>query len=75
MRRETRETIEGWYRSGTIRQVDFEAYMFVWATSAKRYSAGSWGETPTDPRVMNIAVALCRHAEIPLPAALVALVA
>ncbi|MET9126960.1 hypothetical protein [Streptomyces sp. NPDC004528] len=72
MAKMNRDTVEQWYRSGHFGQEEYEAYMYVWATSAVRHSAGGWGEEPTDPKVIELAAAIRRHAGIPAPAVLAA---
>ncbi|WP_097964547.1 hypothetical protein [Streptomyces sp. or20] len=67
-----RETVEQWYRTGHFSQDEYEAYMFVWATSAVRHSAGGWAEEPTDPNVITVVAAIRRHAGIVTPVALAA---
>jgi len=67
MRKMDVDAVSNWYRSGHFSQVEYEAYMHVWATSAVRYSAGSWTDTPRDPAVIEFAAALRRHAGIPAP--------
>ncbi len=68
----SRGAVEEHYQTGRIGQVEFEAYMFVWATSTTRHSAGGWAEEPTDPEVVEIVAAIRRHAGIPAPAELAA---
>jgi ferredoxin-like protein FixX len=72
MAKMNRDTVERWYRSGHFGQTEYEAYMHVWATSAVRHSAGGWEEEPTDPKVIEIAAAIRRHAGIPAPSILAA---
>ena len=68
----TADSAGDWYRAGRLSQVEYEGYMYVWATSATRYNPGSWGASPTDPAVIEFAAALCRHAGLPAPVELVA---
>lgn len=72
MAKMSRESVEAWYRYGNFSQVEYEAFMFVWATSAVRHSAGGWANTPSDPDVLVFAAALRRHAGIPAPVSLAA---
>jgi hypothetical protein len=48
--------VEESYRSGYIRQAQYEAFMHVWSTSAPRFSslADGWREPPTDPEVNEL---------------------
>lgn len=66
------DTVEGWYRSGHFSQAEFEAYMYLWATTTAHHSAGGWVEEPTDPEVITIVAAIRRHADLPTPATLAA---
>lgn len=72
MAKMNRDIVEQWYHSGHFSQVEYEAYMYVWATSAVRHSAGGWDEEPTDPKVVEIVAAIRRHAGITAPAVLAA---
>lgn len=48
--------VEQWYYSGHFNQDVYEAYMYVWTTSAPRYANyGDWTEPPTNPRVVALA--------------------
>lgn len=52
----TLEQVERWYHYGNVGQDVYEAYCYVWATSAYRYSAcGSWREPPVIPEVVRLA--------------------
>jgi hypothetical protein len=60
--RKTLGEAEDWYRQGVITQEQWEAYTYVWATSAFRFSDyPAWAMVPTDPAVIWIATEL-RHA-------------
>jgi hypothetical protein len=67
-----RDTVERWYRSGHFSPNEYEAYMYVWATSAVRHSSGAWAEQPTIPEVVEIVAAIRRAAGISAPVALAA---
>jgi hypothetical protein len=57
--RMTMGEVEGWYHVGKIGQDMYEAFMYVWATTAvrsDRYDA--WKVPPLMPRVMHMVVAL-----------------
>src|SRR5512138_103989 len=47
-------------KAGAVRQAMFEAYMYVWATGAPRFSnlGAGWTEEPTDPEVIELVAAL-----------------
>ncbi|MFE5828682.1 hypothetical protein ACFQ8W_00170 [Streptomyces sp. NPDC056508] len=60
------------YHVGNVSQDEFEAYMYAWATSTVRHSAGGWATPPTNPDVVRIVAAIRRHAGIPTPVGLVA---
>lgn len=67
MAKMNRDTVEQWYRTGQFSQAEYEAYMYIWATATVRHSAGSWTQEPTDPKVLEIVAAICRHAGLPVP--------
>ncbi|MFE7397983.1 hypothetical protein [Streptomyces sp. NPDC057557] len=66
------DTVESWYHYGNFSQDEYEAYMYAWATSAYRHSAGGWAEEPTEPKVLEIVAAIRRHAGLPAPTTLAA---
>jgi hypothetical protein len=66
------DRVEALCHSGHFSQAEYEAYMFVWATSTVRHSAGAWSAEPTDPAVLSLAAAIRRHAGLPAPVALAA---
>ncbi|MFI7096378.1 hypothetical protein [Streptomyces lydicus] len=72
MSKMSRDTVERWYHSGHFSQAEYEAYMFVWATSAVRHSAGGWAVEPTEPEVVALVAAIRRAAGIPVTVSLAA---
>jgi hypothetical protein len=47
--------VENWYRQGALSQDEYEAYMYVWVTSAPRLcDYGDWSLPPTIPGVCRI---------------------
>jgi len=47
--------VENWYRQGALSQDEYEAYMYVWVTSAPRLrDYGDWSLPPTIPEVCRI---------------------
>lgn len=47
--------VENWYHQGIVTQAAYEAYMYVWATSAVRYGDyPGWNEAPGDPEVLEL---------------------
>jgi hypothetical protein len=50
-------TVQDWYRVSRISQAWFEAYMYLWTTSAHRY--GSYSDwTPVDDEVRDLVEAI-----------------
>lgn len=50
------ERVEDWYRIGLFDQIEYEAYTYVWATSAPRFgNYPGWGDTPWDANVIRVA--------------------
>lgn len=49
------EAVDDMYRQGYVRQPMFEAYMYVWATSATRSASyDPWTVEPTDAEVVEL---------------------
>jgi hypothetical protein len=56
MSRMTLEQVERWYHRGVLGQDQFEAFMYVWATSAERSQTwDNWARAPEIPSVIRIA--------------------
>lgn len=47
--------IESWYQQGMITQVEFEAYVYVWATFSPHGAKPEWAITPFDNDVLRVA--------------------
>lgn len=65
--RMTPDAAERWYRSGHLSQAQLEAFMYAWATSCVRYTAGGWSVEPTDPEVLAIAAEIRSMANLATP--------
>ena len=63
--RMTLEQVEGLYHDGYVRQAMFEAFMYVWATGAPRFSSlgDNWRDAPADPEVSALVARFREEAE------------